>query len=142
MAASLNRRAPNSPSGDGNYKPSQWLRDDISRNHPRVWRSMRARHFKLHRDAGRMGPEEQERVAEELAMDTLEARSGETLRQDYIERARELKPMLAAAGDECERIRGVTPECVAAMKERGIFRMLLPRSLGGAELDPLTYTEV
>ena len=38
--------------------------------------------------------------------------------------------------------REVTPEIVEAMKERGIFRMLLPRSLGGAELDPLTYTEV
>jgi alkylation response protein AidB-like acyl-CoA dehydrogenase len=75
-------------------------------------------------------------------MDTLEARSGETLRQDYIERARELKPMLNAASAECERRREVTPECVAAMKERGIFRMLLPRSLGGAELDPLTYTAV
>jgi alkylation response protein AidB-like acyl-CoA dehydrogenase len=75
-------------------------------------------------------------------MDTLEARSGETLRQDHIERARELKPILAAGSDEAERLREVTPKVVAAMKERGIFRMLLPRSLGGAELDPLTYTAV
>ena len=50
--------------------------------------------------------------------------------------------MLRDAGDEIERGREVTPEIVEAMKERGIFRMLLPRSLGGAELDPLTYTEV
>ena len=75
-------------------------------------------------------------------MDTLEARGDARLERGYIERARELQPMLRAAGDEIERRREVTPEVVAAMKERGIFRMLLPRSLGGAELDPLTYTEV
>jgi alkylation response protein AidB-like acyl-CoA dehydrogenase len=60
----------------------------------------------------------------------------------YLKRARELVPMLAAAGDAIERGREVTPEIVSALIERGIFRMLLPRSLGGAELDPLTYTEV
>ena len=75
-------------------------------------------------------------------MDTLEARRDIGLEQSYIERARELEPMLREAGDEIERGREVTPEIVEAMKERGIFRMLLPRSLGGAELDPLTYTEV
>src|SRR5690242_20545804 len=75
-------------------------------------------------------------------MDTLEACGDAGLAKTYLERARELKPMLAAASDETERGREVTPEVVEAMKERGIFRMLLPRSIGGAELDPLTYTEV
>ena len=75
-------------------------------------------------------------------MDTLEARRDIGLEQSYIERARELEPMLRDAGDETERCREVTPEIVAAMKDRGIFRMLLPRSLDGAELDPLTYTEI
>ncbi|HEX5453718.1 MAG TPA: acyl-CoA dehydrogenase family protein [Stellaceae bacterium] len=75
-------------------------------------------------------------------MDVGEARDADRLAQTYLERARELQPKLAAAGDAIERGREVTPEIVAAMKERGIFRMLLPRSLGGAELDPLTYTEV
>ena len=75
-------------------------------------------------------------------MDTLEARPDAGLDKTYLERARELKPMLAAAGDAIERGREVTPEIVEAMKQRGIFRMLLPRSLDGAELDPLSYTEV
>src|SRR4051812_33818042 len=75
-------------------------------------------------------------------MDTLEARGPEQLSKEYLERARELRPMLAAAGDAIERGREVTPEIVAAMKERGIFRMLQPRSFGGAGPDPLTYTAV
>src|SRR5712692_4194492 len=66
----------------------------------------------------------------------------DTSREGYLDRALELRPMLAAAGDEIERGREVTPEVVRAMIERGIFKMLLPRSLGGAELDPLTYTAV
>src|SRR5437879_1037567 len=80
--------------------------------------------------------------AEEMLMDTLEAHGADKLRQEYLERARELRPMLIAAGDEIERRREVTSEIVDALVERGIFRMLLPKSLGGAELDPLTYTAV
>src|SRR5712691_3836453 len=66
----------------------------------------------------------------------------DTSREGYLDRALELRPMLAAAGDAIEHGREVTPEIVRAMIERGIFKMLLPRSLGGAELDPLTYTAV
>src|SRR5947209_16214575 len=79
---------------------------------------------------------------EERLMDTLEARRADTLGQDYLVRARALRPLIAAAADESERRREVTPEIVEALIERGIFRMLLPKSLGGAELDPLTYTAV
>jgi alkylation response protein AidB-like acyl-CoA dehydrogenase len=75
-------------------------------------------------------------------MDVTEAAGDSGLARSYLDRARELVPMLAAAGDAIERGREVTPEIVEALIERGIFRMLLPRSLGGAELDPLTYTAV
>jgi alkylation response protein AidB-like acyl-CoA dehydrogenase len=65
-----------------------------------------------------------------------------SLRQDYIQRARELVPMLRAAGDEIEKNRQTSEHVIAAMVERGIFKMLLPKSIGGGELDPLTYTAV
>jgi hypothetical protein len=61
---------------------------------------------------------------------------------DYLERAREIAPMLAAAADEIEESRQLPERVVEALIERGFFRMLLPRSLGGAELDPLTYVQV
>ena len=61
---------------------------------------------------------------------------------DYLERAREIAPMLAAASDEIEERRELPERIVEALIERGFFRMLLPRSLGGAELDPLTYVQV
>src|ERR1051326_2580579 len=79
---------------------------------------------------------------EERLMDTLEARRADTPSQDHLARARALRPLIAGAADEAERRRELTPEVVDALIENGIFRMLLPKSLGGAELDPLTYTAV
>src|SRR6266480_2532611 len=61
---------------------------------------------------------------------------------DYLERAREIAPMLAAASDEIEEGRQLPERIVEALVERGFFKMLLPRSLGGAELHPLTYVQV
>ncbi|MBV8778376.1 MAG: acyl-CoA dehydrogenase family protein, partial [Alphaproteobacteria bacterium] len=44
--------------------------------------------------------------------------------------------------DEIEKNRQTSEHVVEAMVERGIFKMLLPKSIGGGELDPLTYTAV
>jgi indole-3-acetate monooxygenase len=68
--------------------------------------------------------------------------SSETLGADYVERARQLGPMIEAAGDEIERRRDLPEPIVAALAERGLFRLLLPRSLGGAELPPNAYVPV
>jgi alkylation response protein AidB-like acyl-CoA dehydrogenase len=60
----------------------------------------------------------------------------------YLERARAFVPELAAAAPEIERQRELLEPVVAAMVERGFFRMLLPRSIGGAELLPAPYVRV
>ena len=61
---------------------------------------------------------------------------------DYLERARAFVPELAAAAPAIERQRELPEAVVAAMVERGFFRMLLPRSVGGAELLPAPYVRV
>jgi alkylation response protein AidB-like acyl-CoA dehydrogenase len=60
---------------------------------------------------------------------------------DPIERARRLQPLLAASASEIERRRELPEEVVEALIDAGMFRMLLPRSLGGGEHDPLTYVQ-
>jgi alkylation response protein AidB-like acyl-CoA dehydrogenase len=61
---------------------------------------------------------------------------------EYLERARAFVPELAAAAPEIERRRELPEPVVAAMVKRGFFRMLLPHSLGGAELPPAPYVRV
>ena len=60
---------------------------------------------------------------------------------DYIRRAREFAPELAAAADEIERRRELPEAIRSALIERGFFRLLLPRSLGGAELLPVPFVQ-
>jgi len=61
---------------------------------------------------------------------------------DYLRRARDLAPELAAAADEIERRRELPERIIEALVERGLFRLLLPRSLGGAELPPADFVPV
>ena len=61
---------------------------------------------------------------------------------DFIQRARDLAPMLDEAGDEIERRRELPEHVVAALIDGGFFRMLQPRFLGGAELRPVLFTQV
>jgi indole-3-acetate monooxygenase len=61
---------------------------------------------------------------------------------DYVQRAREFAPELAAAAAEIERRRELPEPVVAALVERDFFGLLLPRSLGGAELLPASFVPV
>lgn len=58
-----------------------------------------------------------------------------------VARAKAVGPVIAAASAQIEASRELTPEVVSALHEAGLFRMLLPRSLGGAELPPVFFVE-
>src|SRR5690349_9232514 len=72
----------------------------------------------------------------------MPSRTADDAGAEYLERARAFVPELAAAAPEIERQRELPEPVVAAMVEHGFFRMLLPRSLGGAELLPVPYVPV
>jgi alkylation response protein AidB-like acyl-CoA dehydrogenase len=60
---------------------------------------------------------------------------------DYIARARKLAPLLSAAAPRIDAARELPPDVLDAMHAAGMFRLLVPRSIGGAELDPATYIQ-
>lgn len=60
----------------------------------------------------------------------------------YLERARAIGPELARAAVEIEQRRELPEPIVEALAQSGLFRLLLPRSLGGAELPPAAYVPV
>ena len=55
--------------------------------------------------------------------------------------ARALAPRIRALGDEIERDRRLPPPLVRELAQAGIFRMLVPRDLGGFETHPATMID-
>ena len=58
---------------------------------------------------------------------------------DLVERARSLQPLITRDSDEIERTRRLTPAVTAALIENGLYRSLLPQSLGGSEAPLETF---
>ena len=58
---------------------------------------------------------------------------------DHVARARDLGPEIAAAADEIERSQAIPEPLLTHIHNARLARMLLPRSVGGDELDPWTY---
>jgi alkylation response protein AidB-like acyl-CoA dehydrogenase len=63
-------------------------------------------------------------------------------RIDYVAAARALAAELAAAAAETEERRELPAGLREMLVEKGFYRLLLPRSLGGAELMPADYVPV
>jgi alkylation response protein AidB-like acyl-CoA dehydrogenase len=61
---------------------------------------------------------------------------------DYVERAQKLAPHIEVWADQAEADRRLPEPLLAALFDAGLFRLLLPRSLDGAELDPVTFVQV
>jgi alkylation response protein AidB-like acyl-CoA dehydrogenase len=61
---------------------------------------------------------------------------------DLVERARALAPLIAREADEIERTRRLTAPVVAALVENGLYRALLPKSAGGAEVAPDIFMQM
>src|SRR5256885_5555611 len=61
---------------------------------------------------------------------------------DLVERARALQPLISREADEIERTRRLTPAVTSALIENGLYRVLLPKSLGGAEAPLATFMQM
>ena len=59
-----------------------------------------------------------------------------------VERARTIAPLIAREADEIERTRRLTDPVVGALIENGLYRALLPQSLGGAEAPPEAFMQM
>src|SRR2546430_2805651 len=61
---------------------------------------------------------------------------------DLVERARALAPLIIREADEIERTRRLTEPVVTALIEDGMYRALLPKSIGGAEVPLITFMQM
>src|SRR4051812_50220308 len=58
---------------------------------------------------------------------------------DVVAAATALDPQVRAAADDIEQQRRLPAAVVAALADAGVFRMCVPRSLGGLEVDPAAF---
>jgi indole-3-acetate monooxygenase len=65
----------------------------------------------------------------------------ERAKVDCVANARALAPVIAAAAPRIEAERELPADLVAALHEARLFRMLVPRSLGGEEISPVEYVQ-
>lgn len=61
---------------------------------------------------------------------------------DCLAQARNVVDVLKAASRRIDESRELPPDVVAALHDAGLFRLLLPKSLGGREVDFVTLAEV
>jgi len=62
--------------------------------------------------------------------------------REWVERARALKPVLEESAAEIEQTRSIPAHVLDALHAAQMFRTVMPRSVGGAELDPATHAQV
>lgn len=61
---------------------------------------------------------------------------------ELIDRARELRPLLAAGGAQGDADRHLADKTVAALADAGLFKIMVPRRYGGRQADIRTLVEV
>jgi alkylation response protein AidB-like acyl-CoA dehydrogenase len=71
-----------------------------------------------------------------------EASVADSTASGFIEAVERLSPQIREAGEEIERARRLPAPLVDAMAEAGLFRLWIPRALGGEETDPMTLVRV
>ncbi|HLY47297.1 MAG TPA: acyl-CoA dehydrogenase family protein [Stellaceae bacterium] len=62
--------------------------------------------------------------------------------EELFARVDKLAPVIAASADESERLRRLAPAAVETLSHAGLFRLWVPRSLGGAEVDAATLVRI
>src|SRR6516165_6409210 len=63
----------------------------------------------------------------------------EVTREELLERVQQIAPVVREHAEQGEQQRHLADPIVEAIREAGLYQMLVPRELGGLQVDPLTF---
>jgi indole-3-acetate monooxygenase len=66
----------------------------------------------------------------------------EVTREDLLERVQQIVPVIREHADCGEQQRHLADPIVEALRDAGLYHMVVPRELGGLQVDPLTFYQV
>ncbi len=66
----------------------------------------------------------------------------EAAASDWLERARQVAPVLEAASSRIEAQNELTDDVLSLLRQNGLLRLLMPHALGGAAVNPSTFVQV
>jgi indole-3-acetate monooxygenase len=72
----------------------------------------------------------------------IDAAAKDQIKADPVRRARQLRSLIESSASAIEQGRQVTAEVQAALHDAGLFRLYLPRTHGGEEVQPATFVAV
>jgi alkylation response protein AidB-like acyl-CoA dehydrogenase len=75
-------------------------------------------------------------------MDAKTSATSSDAKIDYVTRAREIAPLIAAAAPHMEARRQLTDDVLELLHDADLFRLVLPKRFGGPEVDLVTFMEV
>ena len=75
-------------------------------------------------------------------MDRSDSEVSQPPRASYLERVKTITATIAEAGDKIERERRLPGELLDALHGQGLFRLLLEKRYGGAELNPADFQAI
>src|SRR3954465_12400460 len=79
------------------------------------------------------------RQTENVMLERLSFAQGDS--GGYTARARALRPLITAHAARIEQEREIAPEVLSALHDAQLFRMLIPKSCGGAEVAPAAFMQ-
>ena len=72
-------------------------------------------------------------------MDARTSATSSDTKIDYVARARDIAPLIAAAAPHMEARRQLTDDVLELLRDTDLFRLILPKRFGGPEVDLVTF---
>lgn len=88
-----------------------------------------------------LSTQEKKMIPEQLHRSNISAPAKALTGEEILANIRAIRPALQTRGSEIEELRRIPDDVLDIVRQTGAFRMMMPRSWGGPEMDPMQLNE-